>query len=491
MNKWVIFLLIIAPFFSCKKESVIFNGNPDENFELPLILMLDNKDCSFNAKENTLKYSISPQYLIDYTALVQFQSYSKAYFEGSELKNNAIFKFGNLQLHKPYKISIKTNGESNEFTLIFTNIPLVQIITHDPIINGDKTLSRLILHYPEKNRLSIDTYTMIEHRGSSSLNYDKKSFSFTIVSKDNFNVNISQSYFDLNPNYKWILNAMVIDFSRLRNKISFDLWNSISNDIDHIGIQSNFVEVYINNKSEGLFSFMESYTEKFLSTTNNSLLYEGIDNSSSTKFYTMPENNPATAIWEQWEQKIPNPSQIIVWDVFKDFSHLVTSATDNEFKNKIGQFINMDNAIDYYLFVNICNASDNVGKNCFYFKRDINSEFNLAPWDLDGTWGRSHGGRSVNHTGIISNGLFDRLNQTNPDNYNQRLADRWRELRRSEYSDDKLVDLISTNFEKLNSFNIIETENQLWGQDLDLNFEEIFIESWILNRVQYLDTYIN
>ena len=107
MNKWVIFLLIIAPFFSCKKESVIFNGNPDENFELPLILMLDNKDCSFNAKENTLKYSISPQYLIDYTALVQFQSYSKAYFEGSELKNNAIFKFGNLQLHKPYKISIK------------------------------------------------------------------------------------------------------------------------------------------------------------------------------------------------------------------------------------------------------------------------------------------------------------------------------------------------------------------------------------------------
>ena len=487
MVRLIFFFATLFALISCKKEEVIFNAPPNENFELPLLLKLDGKNCAFDFKNGILKYSIEGDELENYAPLVEFQSHSEIRFEEIDLLNNKVNPLGNLALNTPYSITILTKGERNQFQLIFTDIPIVQIISHDPIENEPKTLSRFILNHPEKPKASDNNWAGIEHRGSSSLKFDKKSFEVALYTDISIETPLSKSYFGLKSNQSWVLNALFIDRSRLRNKVSFDLWTSLSGPANHIGIESRFVEVFVNHEAQGIFHFTESYTEQFLEMNSESVLYEGSDNSSTTMFEAFPDKNPNRALWGDWSQKHPEPKLSIVWDDFEFFLDLVVNGSDTEFNNTIGQIVDLDNIIDYYLFINLCNGKDNVGKNWYFFKQNPSDKFIILPWDLDGTWGRGPKGESVGHTSIVTNGLFKRLIESNPDNYRERLKNRWNELRMNEFSESNLSDLFDSNFLELEGYDIIGYENQLWGTDLDLTNEAIYIEGWVQDRLVFLD----
>lgn len=487
MNKFISIFVLTVVLFACKKTEIIFNGVANEKLELPLLLDLNNKSCAFDAQNGILKYTIDKNSLNNFSPFVRFQNHSNIRFGNTELSNGAVNNLGDLELNKGYPISITTGGETNQFTIVFTNIPIVQIVAQSAITNGPKTLTRMIVNYPDEGRISDINWAGIEHRGKSSLAYDKKSYGIGIYSSESTNAPLSQSYFDMKLNHKWILDAMFVDLSKLRNKTSFELWNSMSNQVDHIGIKSQFVEVFINHEPQGVYSFTENYTKELLDLNTQSVLFQGTDNSLFTSFNALPEKGPNSAKWADWEQEYPNPSQTLNWDDFESLSKLIVNGTNSEFENNIGQLIDLENIIDYYLFINLCGGIDNIGKNWFFFKRDNSSKFNIVPWDMDGTWGRNPFAEMTGYTDIISSNLFYRLQETNPENYKQRLKERWAELRSSEFSEVELVDLFTSNFDELNSYKIIHSENVIWNTNLELEFEKNYIHSWIVNRLSFLD----
>ena len=112
----------------------------------------------------------------------------------------------------------------------------------------------------------------------------------------------------------------------------------------------------------------------------------------------------------------------------------------------------------------------------------------IVPWDLDATWGRNALGNTTQIDHKNTNRLFKRLQQLNPQGYNQRLVQRWNELRLNQFSESNLLDLFSADFEKLNHYQIIETENTLWQQSLNITQEEEYIKAWIIQRLAYLDS---
>jgi len=487
MAKYISIFVFLIISVSCKKTTVVFNGDANDNYELPLLIELDGKRCVFDAETGILKYSITESRLQGFSPYIEFQRYSDITFNSVELFNGSVNQLGDLELNTFYPITFKTDGEIVEFTMVFTSIPIVQLVTLSHIGNGQKTLARMILNYPEIERVSDNNWIGIEFRGRSSLGYQKKSFGLEIFTDKSTNSTLSQAYFGMESNEKWILDAMFVDRSKLRNRTSFDLWNSINDTKDHIGISSHFVEVYINHESQGLYAFSERYTETFLDLNSQSVLYKGTDNSEITKFIELPKYAPNSAHWIHWEQEYPDPSKEIVWDDFEALSELIVEGSDSEFKNTIGQVINLDNVIDYFLFMNLCCGIDNVGKNWFFFKRDNSAKFILVPWDMDGTWGRNPFAEELSYSTLISNNLFIRLNELNPNNYNSRLKSRWLELRSLDYSETNLTNLFSANFNELKSYHIIDIENTIWETDLNLEYEQTYITTWIHNRLGFLD----
>ena len=74
-------ILIIMCFESCYKEEIIFNAEPNNLLELPLILRINHKDCSFDYNQNSLRYSVAEEVIPKFEVFIEFQEYSVIFFE--------------------------------------------------------------------------------------------------------------------------------------------------------------------------------------------------------------------------------------------------------------------------------------------------------------------------------------------------------------------------------------------------------------------------
>lgn len=482
-NFYVILLTLFLA--ACTKHEYVFDDYANSNFELDLILSLNGNKCFLDSQSGTLKYSLSSDNLDDFSPFTVFESGSQISFEGQELANNKINNLGNVILNKPYNLTVKTTSSIHTFKLIFTNLPLVQIINFDDIKNEPKLLSKLLIQSPKGPKEGVNTYVGIEVRGKSSLSNPKKSYGFKVLENKNMKSSVSMPFFDMSPNSKWSLDAMYIDQSKNRNKTSFEIWNSLSNS----SIKSKYVEVFLNNKSLGLYRFSENYTEELLQLENDASIYVGLDNSDYTKFKKLPKNEPKSAIWTDWRQYFPNPKTAIYWNDFYALNTLIVEGSNQQFINEIENHMDMDNLIDYYLFMNLCYGYDNVGKNWYFMKRSASEKFEILLWDMDATWGRNHKGQAISSELLISNSLFERLVSLNPNEFNQKIKTRWTQLRTNQFSRAVLIDKFDSNFKQVSQSEIIETENGIWNTSVNLDTEQLYINNWIIDRLLFLDDY--
>ena len=220
-------------------------------------------------------------------------------------------------------------------------------------------------------------------------------------------------------------------------------------------------------------------------------MYAGIENSKISKFNLLPSREPKSIFQEDWEQIYPDPSTKIYWDDFKSLANLIVNSSDFEFIARIENEIEINQLIDYYLFIELCYAYDNVGKNWRFLKLNQKSKFNILLWDVDATWGRDHLGNERGYYLTIYNNLFDRLINLNPNNFLSKVKSRWVSLRRNEFSLLKINEILNSNVNQLSKYRIIEIDNQVWNKSTNLLAEKDYIKVWIKNRVVFLDGHIN
>ena len=481
-----IFLLLSCT--SCYKEVVVFNPDPNNTLELEKILRLNNKDCSFDESSNTLRYSIPSSNIKDFEVLVEFQDYSKVYFNDSLLSNNSINNFGNIEVNRDYPVLIITNEIAHELKLQFTNLPIVQIITHNRIVDEPKVLARLVINYPSIDQDKTVSYIGLEYRGETSQSHPKKSFSFCFLNSLFTNDKISKSIFQLPENSDWWLDAMYIDKSRLRNKTSFDIWRQIEGSRNY-GINSSFVELYINSEHQGLYSINELINAESLNLlSDDAVLYKAVD-WSGPRFDFYSEDVSINKYWDGWEQKFPDVKNRINWQPLLYLRNIIINGSSNDFTSDIDKMIHLDNFIDYYIFLNLSSSLDNVAKNNFLSRQSNKDPLCIIPWDMDGSFGLMWNGDYISHTYILSNNLFDRLLDMESDQFKNNLKLRWTSLREESLNNDNLMNLFEGNFNCINTSNIIQIENNTWNTNINLEEEKIFIHNWLSNRLSFLDDY--
>ena len=103
MRSFLFFISLFLLLFSlesCYKEEVIFNVEANNSLELPLILRINNKDCAFDYSQNTLRYTIEKDSIINFEAFIEFQDYSEVIFNNQSLKNNLINNLGEIRINK-------------------------------------------------------------------------------------------------------------------------------------------------------------------------------------------------------------------------------------------------------------------------------------------------------------------------------------------------------------------------------------------------------
>ncbi|MGC3978608.1 MAG: CotH kinase family protein [Paludibacteraceae bacterium] len=461
----------------------------------------------------------------------------KLYINNQLVETNTTYSFNKVNASTGYLIEIK-NGTTKltTATLYFSCLPLVQLYS-DGTIGTVYSMGRVAVTEPEKTDTTEVVLTNIKTRGASSLYYDKKSFALNIRNSVG-NDSDDRTFFSLRNDNNWILDAMFIDPSRMRNRVSTDLWNSFSTkpywfsgEPEAVnGTRGRFVEVFINDIYHGLYCMTEKIDRKQLKLkklksttgTNNQITYTQRGTSFKAtgwsnavfmgypyggKIYSMYNNNSIT--WSGYECKYPelDEGEPIMWDNLYKAALIPNDyyTTNANFTAKVTETFDLPVYLDYYLFIELMLATDNHGKNTYtsIYDQTASTKVSITPWDLDGVFGiRWDSSKDITgpeqnfDTFVINNehgqfNLFQRLKELDVNNWKTlQLKNRYLSLRGKAFSYDSLMNRFQKYADLFALSGADTREINKWGQYgvvTNISSEMSYISDWLTKRLAYLD----
>lgn len=444
--------------------------------------------------------------------------------EGASLTH---FSLANIEPGDRFDVEVEYVNKQRQLVaenweLYFTSLPVINIRPISNIKDEPKTEARLTLIDSEQSSV-FESVMGIEFRGATSQAYTKKSFGIelwkegggSIEERDERKIEL----LGMREDGDWILDAMYIDYGRMRNRVAMDLWNDFSRAPDwskrsakrKLGTTGKYVEVLVDGNYHGLYVLSERIDRKQVDINKaKGRLYKADlwgtpDVPLASKFEGEFTDNPtASDRWLGWELKHPKKPSIEAWQPLFELYGFVTSSSDEEFASDVSSWVSIDNMIDYLLFLNLIGGDDNQGKNTFFAIYNVASSegdddrFIYMPWDLDATFGRFWNSVSYTRQVWLSNTLFDRLMETDTAEFRAKLKQRWTELRESEFDHGEIMDRFHHYHDHLSKSGALAREVQRWNDDmhetkgagLDVEAELIYIESWMASRLSWLDDYI-
>ncbi|EDM44530.1 hypothetical protein SCB49_13200 [unidentified eubacterium SCB49] len=454
--------------------------------------------CQNNVSDQPLPYS----YVIDDTnniivwntsEILNTGNWSSFNFDGSYQLETSISEISKNQTYQVTK-------DNKAYTVYPTRFPVIHISAKDSIIDAPKIAAEF--RYYDKDTSFVSTIG-IEHRGNISLKFPKKSFDIEFWDDEISKESKDLSFNGLREDDDFVLDAMYNEPLRMRANFSQQLWRAIHTPyyIDEepeakSGIGEQYVEVFVNNEYQGIFLMVDQVDRKLLKLKKKEEgivrgeLYKAAYYQGATEFKEAPEFKSSLPHWGGFRLEYPDVEDYVYFfDNIQKTTAFVVNASEEEFAANYTTHFNEQNLIDYYLFINLLRGTDNLGKNYYIAKYNTNTPYFIVPWDLDGVLGTVIDGREMNiTTDILSNHLFSRLWDENPNEYRKKVIARWQELRQSHFKDEALFGTITNHITKFNEQHVFEREALLWKQGHD-DKDLLFMTTWLKKRLAFLDAH--
>lgn len=469
---------------------------------------------------------------------------------GQVVGNDGRVCLKNIDCEMPATIDILRNGEEivASAPLNMTFLPVVEVSAKK--CNTDSyVMGRLRVTDPNEDGYDAVMNAGFRYRGASSTMYPKKSFAVKLYDAEGNS--LDHEFFGLRNDNNWILDAMYIDGACMRNRVSTDLWNDFATLPYHrrngwekkakTGTRGRFVEVFLNGRYHGLYCMTEKMDRKQLrlkksvdakpatetmeavgDTIHGSLykssqwsyeVFMGHDLGSTSYPGRSPRgynNNLKQETWASYEIKYPDwEKQKIDWGPLWNAVNFVATTDDYVFDEEVKNYFDYPVVRDYFLFIELMLATDNHGKNMFFFNYDQKAQkcakmIGITPWDLDGTWGirwdgsKSYTKAAQNFTQFITqyehgtHTLFYRLFHSSKWNWFNDLKARYAELRTKQFSEESLTNRFLDYGDLFRESGADVREQNRWnGYHTDILGDVDYIKQWIADRLNFLDKQYN
>ena len=351
--------------------------------------------------------------------------------------------------------------------------------------NEDKFVGIQIINLMQNNGTKY--FTSIGNmsiRGASSTFFQKKSYKLKLEN-DLGVLNVSNDKV-------WVLDALYADPSKVRNKLSSDLWNLI-NDNQKINndLSTQFVELFINNEYRGLYVLKEKVDKSVTKIQDNGLLLKAVGHLDSTMVDRLFNNE-----YSIYDNKILN-FEVKNYDK-SSISSFLKKIKDFYYNNRnydsIVNTFDLDNYINYKIFVSLLCGEDNVTSNQYYSMVNSNSKILVTPWDMDLTWGSFWNFNRPTLSEFIwdkdydYNWLDESIFGEKDDKTFSLLKKRYWELRKNVITMDTINSYLDSYKDILVNSGATKRDSERW-YNYDVVFEIEQIREWARKRIFFLDEY--
>jgi hypothetical protein len=404
------------------------------------------------------------------------------------------------------------SAQGDAYTLYFTQLPLIFITADEAIVDEPKVPARFTMI--ESDAHTVDSDMGIEIRGGSTqFMFTKKSYKLSFKEDATLEKSKDVSLLGLRSDDDWDLQAMANEPLRMNEKTSFDIWRKVntlhyqSEEDEAINsCRMLYAELFLNGAYQGVYCVSEPVDRKQLKLKKyddkkgiRGELYKGAG-WGPTIFKECPLYDNNNLWWVDsdgygYEWLYPDEDEANRdWKGLHDFVYFVMNSSAADFNAQYPDYFEVDNAIDYYLFLNFARAEDNKGNNLFVAKYTKDEPYFYVPWDLDATFGNGwEGGKRDITDDIMSNGFYDRLvKDDSPKGFKARLGAKWKVLREDWLTVNGLMNLFNENYDYLLRNGVYEREERTW-KDAELSPYQFddgymdYLQGWIAKRLEFLD----
>ncbi len=409
------------------------------------------------------------------------------------------------------KVSVLTKGipylvknESGEvYRLYLSEMPVITMTSDGTIVNTPAVHG--VINVADQNGSVISMNMGIKIRGTSSQEFEKKSYRIELWADETGTANMDTTFLGLRSDDDWNLEAMYMQPLRLRDKVANDLWRtmytlpySIEQPDALPCIREEYADVFLNNLYIGIYTLTERIDRKQLQLKKynvevRGMLFKG-NGDGAPSFETLPDYDNSLDTWDNYEWVYPNESDTLIdWEPLYSFVNFVINSTDETFLSQYATKFDLANAIDYYLFINMLKADNNMARNTFIARYKKTSEFFFIPWDLEAICGLDSYGNATTWTGeLMTNGFYDRLIlDCNDNGFVKQLQTRYAELRSSYFTTSYIMNMIQTEFDFLNGDGAYDRESEAWPEFVLDETQLSTISAWLDSRLNYLDITLN
>ena len=458
----------------------------------------------------------------DYEAIILLDiasDWSDLSIDGSQIAYSYTFK--QVEGNKLYSIHARKGNKEINTKITFTFLPLLVL---QGSFGYDYAQGSMSLYSPDATEPTI-SLIKVKWRGGSTNTADKHKRNYKIKSINFKGKSQDISLLGMREDNNWILDAGQIDLFRLRNRIATEVWNDFATKPYYVskepkaksGVAGKVVEVILNNEYRGIYSLTESMDRKELKLKKyddknqefHGQLWKVSSWDKATFFDIDKDYDNTQETWHAFETKYPDIDDVNPTDYSPLYEAIdfVVNSNDETFKKEVGDYFDIPVLIDYQLFQETLKPVDNNGKNMYWGIYDVakGKKLTLAIWDLDASVGQDwHCSTPLHPDYVLPNtdlevkdgfNLYHRLSSLNVDNYNEKMASRYQELRKTYFSEENLISRYQGYYDMLVKSGAASREECKWSKDSDiggypLNFKsEIeYIKNWIINRLNYLDT---
>ncbi len=395
----------------------------------------------------------------------------------------------------------------SQYSLKCTTLPLMNIICSEEI-SDDKVYMQLELFDNQTNCAIRNTYSdgYIHLRGATTKHFPKKGYRISLIQSNQNGSVVSNkcNLLNMRKDDDWLLYAAYNDQEKIRNVFSANLWklscakdNSL--DLDN-GMEYKYIELFINNEYYGLYALGYPIDEKQLGIkkeSNMEFLYKKIGWQSEADICD-ESSAPVDGF-------VTDSTSSNVWLPLRNYFMTINSncVEDN---SVLYENIDIDNAIDIYLFFNLIQGADNViptsNKNIFIAAKKQQDSYKMifTPWDMDISWGNDFEGNETlpyvippSQNWIMEvGGIAPLIDRHDPDIW-RLVLNKYGNLRDTTWSEEFLNSLLDQYEEDIFDSGAYLRDMERWPDGFYIYPEQklsIFREH-VMKRLSYLDIYYN
>ena len=459
----------------------------------------------------------------DFSATVSFGGeLSDMTIDDIAINNGDEFTFAAIEGGKLYNVSVQMGDSIFNGAITFTWLPILEL---KGSFNNNYKIGTVIVSEPD-SAYAEPMLAKLKWRGraTNAAGKHKRNYHIKFLDEDSV-TKVNRRFFGLRNDNSWILDAGQMDFLRVRNRVSTDLWldmarrpwysDTLPN--AHNGSRGQMVEVLLNGAYVGIYNMCEPIDRKQLKVKryeydeNRKVIFHGEiwDAFTWTRTVTMskPEpRNPGARIWDGFELKYPDWDDIhtVKWTALENAVWFANRVGDNYLLgiDSMEYYFDVPVMQDYLIFITALQALDNESKNIYYavYDEQTHPRLTMVPWDLDICLGQNFTPSADIPEMVKPDRPLDWISHMpmaemmDIQVFGEQIVQRYRELRQTVLNTENMVSRYRNAINELENCGAAAREENRWSGDqdlagkvLDLSAEMDYVENWIRQRMAYVD----